>query len=270
MISSVLFNFEKACDSIWRMGILKKLHFFAWEISFLSLSQQVLIWNKSFSFIVIQLYLGLLMWVRGSAGNCSKCTLFKLRLNDIITSIPHFVLYSLYVDDLALYISGESPLLHGTPTSGYRGQNHIVWRSWGFVYCWEKLRTISISDDLHIMSFNLSWVSLPLLAHSVYIYTQAKFLDLIIDNCLPFPLTYSCSQSSLSLFSNHPMLPHFYIYGKNESCFISSSHLCFRNLTEKLGSIIYGQACKFRLLLDSVQNDGFSIATRVYRFSQVF
>src|SRR5678815_1306876 len=106
MVLGVFFDLEKAYDTTWRTGILLKLHSLGFRGQ-LPLFIKCLLSNRSMQVRCSSILSRHFTLDEGvPQGSVLSVLLFALGFNDIVTSIPATVNFSLYVDDLALYIAG--------------------------------------------------------------------------------------------------------------------------------------------------------------------
>ena len=106
LVLAVFFDLERAYDSTWRLGVLQNLHSLGLRGQ-LPLFLQSLMSARSFQVRCgTTLSRHFTMSEGVPQGSVLSVLLFAVGFNDVVTSIPTSVRCSLYVDDLALYVSG--------------------------------------------------------------------------------------------------------------------------------------------------------------------
>lgn len=108
MVLEVFFDLKKAYDSIWRMGLLLKLYSLELR-GRLPLFLRSLMSNRSFQ-VKCNSFLSspFLMEEGVLQGSLLSVVLFVLGFNDVVSAISSPIHCSLYVDDLAIYITGPN------------------------------------------------------------------------------------------------------------------------------------------------------------------
>lgn len=100
----IFFDVEKAYDTVWKFGILRKLHTAGIRGS-LALFIQNFLSDRHFRVKIQNFYSDPKPQEEGvPQGSVLSCLLFNLAINDIANGIPQHVQPSLYVDDLAIFI----------------------------------------------------------------------------------------------------------------------------------------------------------------------
>ena len=104
---AIYFDIEKACDTAGRYGILRQLHEDGLRGS-LALSVENFLRNRSFSVRVGHAKSDRFTQGQGTPqGSVLSCTLFLVAINGIVRDLPVEVKATLYVDDLAIYMTSS-------------------------------------------------------------------------------------------------------------------------------------------------------------------
>lgn len=267
MTLAVFFDLEKAYDSTWRTGVLWRIHSLGLRGN-LPLFLQNLMANRT-----IQVrYDGILsrhfVLEEGiPQGSVLSVILFAIGINDITSVIPSTVKHSLYVDDLALYITGTKlPFLERQLQLAI--DNITNWSdSHGFRFSPTKTKAMLFRRRKRnglgdYVSSNLKLYDTPIQPE-----TQIRFLGIIFDN----RLTYLPHIRHLRSSCRRPLdlLKHLTSksWGANRKTML---HLYTTLVRSKLdyGCAIYGQTSRSYLhLLDPIQNEGLRIATGAFKSS---
>ena len=106
-VIAVFFDLEKAYDTTWRYHILKTLHSRGINGN-LGVFIQNFLTDRTFRVRIKDNLSKSFPQYEGVPQGCVlSTTLFLLAINDIVTALPPGVHYSLYVDDLAIYVKGS-------------------------------------------------------------------------------------------------------------------------------------------------------------------
>ena len=178
-VVGVFFDIEKAYDTTWRFGILRKLysagirgHLPTFVKNFLSKRIFRVKVNSALSRMKIQ--------EQGvPQGSVLSCLLFLVAINDIVASIPPVVKPSLYVDDLAIFM--EATFIDSAQRALQRAVDTIA--EWsdknGFRISAEKTAGVVFHRKRMANEPRISLYSTPIKFES-----QIRFLGLIFDQQL--------------------------------------------------------------------------------------
>ena len=105
---AVLFDIQKAYDTAWRYGVLRSLYDYGLRGS-LPIFVANFLSRRSIRVRVGSAFSGSYVIPEGiPQGSVLSCTCFLIAINSLPTSIPHGIKSLLYVDDLAIYVSGSN------------------------------------------------------------------------------------------------------------------------------------------------------------------
>lgn len=103
----VYFDIEKAYDTTWRHGILRQLHEYGLRGP-LAFFIKNFLKNRYFSVKIGNTFSAEYRQEEGTPqGSVISCTLFIVAINGIVLSLPPNVNGTLYVDDLAIYLTAS-------------------------------------------------------------------------------------------------------------------------------------------------------------------
>jgi len=263
---AVFFDLCKAYDTAWRHGILMKLHQYGIRGHLLYFMRNFLS-DRSIRVRINATTSTERQTTEGvPQGSVLSCTCFLVAINDIAYNLPVNVQKSLYVDDLAIYISGKRP-------ATLKRQLQIALNSlerWthksGFSFSPVKTATMHICRVRGCLKaspeLTMSQVILP---HVV----QYRYLGMLIDSSLTWRahitnLKRSCTKTLnlLKCISN-------YNNGADRKTLL---RLYLALLKPKLdyGCEAYDSACQTLLnSLQPVQNAAIRIATGAIRTSPI-
>src|SRR5678815_3276294 len=106
MVLGVFFNLEKSYDTMWRTWILLNFYSLGFRGQ-LSLFIKCLLSNRSIQVWCSSILSRHFTLDEGvSQGSVLSVIIFDIGFNDIVNYIIAIVNFSIYVDDLALYIAG--------------------------------------------------------------------------------------------------------------------------------------------------------------------
>src|SRR5215469_12806066 len=102
----MFFDLEKAYDSTWRGGVLRKLFNLGFR-GFLPLFIQNILSNRTFQVRVGNTFSRHFELQEGvSQGSVLSVLCFALAFNDVVMKVPEGISCSLYVGDFVIYITG--------------------------------------------------------------------------------------------------------------------------------------------------------------------
>ena len=177
----VFFDLQKAYDTAWRFGVIKKLreygivgNLLVFIRNFLS-NRKILVRIGNTLSEVTQMDEGI------PQGSVLSCTCFMVAVNDICTYLPANTSSVLYVDDYVMYASGSMP--HMIERRLQTAINRL--QEWGnrtgFTFSTSKTVAMHICKKRNC----------PKLAHNLSIYNnnikcveEQRFLGVTIDNSL--------------------------------------------------------------------------------------
>src|SRR5678816_4553773 len=186
MTLTVLFDLEKAYDSTWRLGVLRSLHSLGLRGQ-LPLFLQLLMSDRSFQVRCGATLSRCFVLDEGvPQGSLLSVLLFAIGFNGVIDSIPTSVRCSIYVDDLALYISGAKlPCME-------RQLQVAIDRvsSWcsarGFTFSTSKTTAVLFRKNPRRRGRLQSPPMLRLYGSLIHVVPRVRFLGLLLDERLTY------------------------------------------------------------------------------------
>lgn len=107
----VLYDLEKAYDTAWRCGVLRKLHNYGLRGHLYSYITNFLTDRRIKVRIGTECSQSHTLFEGIPQGSVLSCTCFLIAINDVTEGLPATVKSNIYVDDLVLYCSGRRPAL---------------------------------------------------------------------------------------------------------------------------------------------------------------
>ena len=185
---AVFFDIVKAYDTTWRFGILRKLHYVGVRGA-LGFFISNFLHQRNFKVQIGTTLSNNYVQEQGVPQGCVlSVTLFALAINDVTSVIPPDIKYSLYVDDLAIFLS--SPNIRSIERRLQYTINRI--HSWsqnnGFQLSIEKTTAV----HFHRKRGLPTEPSLLLNNHQISFNDHHKFLGLIFDQRLRWSVHIDC------------------------------------------------------------------------------
>src|SRR5215469_12982527 len=179
-VLGVFFDLEKAYDSTWRGGVLRKLFNLGFR-GFLPLFIQNLLSNRTFQVRVgstLSRHYELQEGV--PQGSVLSVLCFALAFNDVLMEVPEGISCFLYVDDFAIYVSGAR--LAGVERQLQMAIDRIVkWADFhGFKFSASKTKAILFHNKRKMIGVP----SLNLYGELIPSTENVRFLGLVFDRCL--------------------------------------------------------------------------------------
>ena len=265
-VTAVFFDVEKAYDTVWRHHILKVLkqkglkgNLPIFIKNFISPRHFTINLNGHTSDKFCQ-HEGV------PQGSVLSTTCFILAIDGIVKDLPINVQNSLYVDDLAIWITGERKNYHIIQRELQTAINNIQF------FCNINGFKISESKTVAISFYkgrNIPSLKLKIGPTSITFATQVKFLGIYLDQKLTWEyhiknLKKNC-RSALNLLKS---LTHTRWGADRNSLLYLHSSLILSRLD--YASHLYMAATESRLkLLDPIHNEGLRIATGAFRSSRI-
>lgn len=262
---SVFFDIEKAYDTAWRYGIIKRIH----EIGLrgeLPLFIKAFLKNRLFRVRIGNILSEEMTQEEGvPQGSVLSVTLFALAINGISEVIPPGILYTLFVDDLSISFAATrmavaerklqltiDKILNWADKVGFKfsfSKTKVVH------FC--RIRGLHPDPDLYMYGQRISCVE------------QTRFLGLTFDHRLTWEphiraLKVKCLQASQIL----KILAHSYWGSDRNTLLIIYKALILSKLS--YGCEVYSSASPRHLaMLDAIHHGGIRLATGAFKSSPI-
>ena len=261
----VFFDLEKAYDTTWRHGILKKLHNMGIQGNMINFINSFL----SERFIKVRVGNTLsnpfLQEEGVPQGSVLSVTCFAIAINDILDTISPPVKGSLFVDDLALYCTGYD----AKSVCNYIQKSIDSVSKWadnnGFRFSASKTVAIRFTRRRNLEEIPVLTLNGNILPYE----NKVKFLGMIFDEKLTWNKHIDNLKIKVKESMNILKVVSGFSWGADKKSLL---HLYDSLCRSKLdyGCQVYSSACKSKLReLDVVHNMGLRICTGAFRTSPV-
>jgi ribonuclease HI len=268
-VLAAFLDLQHAYDTTWRTGILLKLHSLGLRGALPSYVQALLS-QRTFRVRCSSVLSRQFTLEEGvPQGGVLSGLLFLLAINDIHTVIPSSVQYSLYADDILLYVTGSSlscitrqlqlAITHCAQWGSTHGFKFSPSKSAviHFTRAWSRRSPVSPPPTLY-----LTQTQIP-------ICTQHRFLGVIFDHHLTYKAHILHVRSACLRILDYVKNISGKSWGADTTVLLRLYSSLVRPRMD-YGIEVYGQAAQSSLaLLDPVQNRALRIATGALRSSPV-
>ena len=263
---AVFFDLEKAYDMAWRYGIIAKLFEYGLRGNLPKLLQEYLSQRKIK--VKINNTLSNSMHVEEGVpqGSVLSCTLFAIAIDGCLTSLPHGVHASLYVDDLTIYSSASSTIL------AERQLQLAIYK----LQKWCKETGFKFSEQKTVAMHICRVRRCPKTAHQLTLNNQPisykdkhKYLGIVMDSSLTW--TEHIKQLRQDCGQKMKLLKHlsYTTWGADSKTLIRLYQTLIKPKLE-YGREAYGSASASQLKkLDPIQNLALRTATGAFRTSPI-
>lgn len=262
---SVFFDLRKAYDTTWRYGILRDLHSFGIR-GRLFLCVSDFLQGRSFKVQLGRTLSHPFIQENGvPQGSVLSVTLFIVKMNSIVNTIPPSIVFSLYVDDIQISCCSKNI---GTCERQLQLTIHKL-SKWalenGFNFSPEKTVCVPFSRSRGMAPDPV----LKMNGHDIATKSEHKFLGLLLDKKLSFSshiknLKVKCTKS-LNLLK---VLAHR-SWGADRNTLYRVYISCIRSRLD-YGCFVYGSARPSMLKhLDPVHHQGLRLVLGAFRTSPV-
>jgi ribonuclease HI len=268
-VLAAFLDLKHAYDTTWRTGILLKLHALGLRGALPSYIQALLS-NRTFRVRCSSVLSRQFLLTEGvPQGGVLSGLLFLLSINDIHTVIPSSIKYSLYADDVLLYVTGSSlpcitrQLQIAITHCAQWGSNH------GFTFSPSKSAIIHFTRAWSRHSSTPTPPTLFLSQTLIPTCTQYRFLGVIFDHHLTYKPHIRHIRSTCHRILDYVKHISGKSWGADNTVLLRLYYSLVRPRME-YGIEVYGQAAQSSLaLLDTVQNRALRIATGALRSSPI-
>ena len=261
----VFFDLEKAYDTTWRFGILKKIHNIGIKGNMINFIRSFL----SERYIKVRvgntLSKSFLQEEGVPQGSVLSVTCFAIAINDILDAITPPVKGSLFVDDFALYCTGYDAV----SVCNYMQKAINSVSKWadsnGFRFSSSKTVAIRFTRRRNVEEIPLLSLNGSILPYE----REVKFLGMILDEKLLWNGHIDKLKMQVKESLNILKVVSGFNWGADKKSLLRLyDSLCRSKLD--YGCQIYSSACKTKLKeLDVVHNMGLRICTGAFRTSPV-
>jgi ribonuclease HI len=264
-VVTVFFDLEKAYDTAWRHGILLDLfkvglrgRLTTFVVNFLS--------NRTFKVKVGTTFSDPFNQEAGvPQGSILSVTLFNLRINSIVSCVPHGIDNSLYVDDFAACTRAKQMRTIERKLQLFLNTLQIWADTNGFKFSASKTVCVHFCNQRGLHPDPQLYLN----GQPIPVVKETKFLGVIFDSKLSFiphlkHLRSKC-KNSLNLLN---IVSHRDWGGDTEVLLRLYKHLVRAKLD--YGSVVYGSARNSYLsMLDPIQNQSLRLCLGAFRTSPV-
>ena len=262
----VLFDIQKAYDTAWRHGILRKLHEFGLRGN-LSFFMKGFLSNRKMQVRIGSVYSDVKYIEEGiPQGSVLSCTCFMIAIDDITKGLPQNINKTLYVDDFAIFATGSTTNLIERRLQTAISKLENWSEKTGFKFSTNKTESIHICRKRNCPKIapNLTLYHRPISSKE-----QVKYLGVIFDKSFTWKphidnLKTKCTKT-LDLFKHLTSKT----WGADRKSLLRLHTMLLKPMID-YGSEIYSSAAPTHLNKVSViQNSALRIATGAFRSSPI-
>ena len=261
----VFFDLEKAYDTTWKGGIMKDLH----EIGLrgrLPLFVDNFLQRRKFKVRVGNIYSSLHSQEEGvPQGSILSPTLFSIKINNIVKTIPSNIERSLYVDDLSIYIQSANMGIIERHLQLCLNKSEKFADENGFKF--SPTKTLCVHFCLHYILHPEP--NLKLYGEPLPVEDKVKFLGLIFDRRLNFKAHIEYTKDRCKKALQLLRVISSKDWGGDRATLLRIYRSHVRSKLD-YGSIVYGAARRSYLaVLDTIHHQGMRLSLGAFRTSPI-